>query len=56
MSEINDIRKIPESNFPINLKFIQQHQQSQPRIISKYKYGIYHKVFFVDAVMKRLNL
>ena len=56
MAEINEIKELPEGNFPINLKFIQQHQQSQPRIISKYKYGIYHKVFFRGCGNDKIKL
>ena len=43
MSEINDIKEIPEGTFPINLKFIEKYQRSEPSIIAKYKDGTHHK-------------
>ena len=43
MSEINDIKEIPEGTFTINLIFIQRHQQAEPSLMSKYKNGAYHK-------------
>ena len=43
MSEINDIKEIPEGTFPINLKFIQEYQQAEPIIITTYKDGKYHE-------------
>ena len=46
MSEINDTEEIHEGNFPINLKFIKQHQRKHPRLFSKYKEGAYKKGYF----------
>ena len=34
VSEINDIKELPEGNFPINLKLIQKYQRSEPSIIA----------------------
>ena len=39
VSEINDTKEIPEGTFPINLKFIQKYQRSEPSITAKYKDG-----------------
>ena len=41
VSEINDIDKIPECNFPINLKLIQKYQRAEPSITDKYKYVLW---------------
>ena len=49
VSEINDIKDIPEGTFPINLKLIQKYQRSEPSIIAKYKNGTYHKGYFCGA-------
>ena len=46
MSEINDIKELPGSNFPINLKLIKTYQWSEPIILAKYKNGTYHKGSF----------
>ena len=54
MSEINDIEKIPEDIFPINLKLIQLYQRSEPRLMTKYKNGTYNNVF--EVLMAILNL
>ena len=37
VSEINDTNKIPEGNFPINLKLIKQYQRTEPILMDKYK-------------------
>ena len=37
VSEINDTEELSEYTFPINLKWIQKYQQSEPSIIAKYK-------------------
>ena len=49
MSEFNDIDEIPEGTFPINLKFIQKHQRSEPIITAKYKDDTYHKGYFCEG-------
>ena len=46
MSEINDIKELPEGTFHINLKLIQQYQWEEHSITSKYKDGTYHKDYF----------
>ena len=46
MSEINDIKELPEGTFPIDLILIANHQRHKPIIIDKYKYGTYHKGYF----------
>ena len=46
MSEINDTEEIYEGTFPINLKFIQKYQRTEPSIKAKYKDGTYHKGSF----------
>ena len=43
MSEIIDIKEIPEGTFPINLKLIKKYQQEEPSITAKYKDGMYHR-------------
>ena len=35
VSEINDIKEIPEGNFPINLRLIDQYKQMKPILIAK---------------------
>ena len=39
VSEINDIKEIPEDNFPINLKLIKKYQRLEPIIKAKYTAG-----------------
>ena len=46
MSEINDIKELPEVTFPIHLKLIQNSKRTEHSIKSKYKYGTYHKCSF----------
>ena len=46
MSEIDDIKEIPEGTFPINLKLIQRHQQVESIQMDKYKYCSYNKGYF----------
>ena len=46
VSEINDIKELPEGTFLINLKLIQKYQRSEPIIIAKYKNGTYYKGYF----------
>ena len=55
MSEINDIKKKPERNFPINLKLIPKHQRSEPIITAKYKDDTYHKGYFCEGSNIDLN-
>ena len=56
MSEINDTKEQTEGTFPINLKFIQEYQRSEPSIIAKYKIGTYQKVFFSGGINIDLKL
>ena len=46
MSDINDIKELPEGMFPINFKWIQKYQHLEPCLMAKYKYGTYHKGSF----------
>ena len=43
VSEINDIKEIPEGTFPINLKFIKKYQQAEPSMKAKYKDNTYQQ-------------
>ena len=43
MSEINDTEELPEGNFHINLKLIDQHKRKESSLMTKYKEGTYHK-------------
>ena len=56
MSEINDIKELPEGKFTIKLKFIQKYQQAEPSIIDKYKDGTYHKDYLCGGSNIDLNL
>ena len=56
MSEINDTEEIPEGNFPINLKLIQQNQRAEPSLMAKHKYGTYHKGYFLGGSNIYLSL
>ena len=56
MSEINDIKEIPDGNFPIKLKLIQKHQREKPSITAKYKSGTYHNGYFYRVSNIDLNL
>ena len=52
VSEINDIEKLPEGTFPINLKVIPKYQRKEPSIIAKYKKMIRTiRVLFVEVVI-----
>ena len=42
MSEIYDIEEITEGTFPINFKLIEKYQRTEPILMNKYKYGMYH--------------
>ena len=46
MSEINDMKEIPEYILPINLKFIKAYQRQKPIITAKYTTGTYKKCSF----------
>ena len=37
LSEINEIKELPEGIFPINLKLIDQYQRKYPSLMDKYK-------------------
>ena len=56
MSEINDIKELPEGGFPINFKLIYQYQRKYPSLMIKYKTGCYKAVIFVDEVVLILTL
>ena len=46
LSEINYIEEIPEDDFNIHFKTIQQYQWAEPSLMAKYKDGTHHKFFF----------
>ena len=46
MSEISEIKEIPEGTFPINLKSIRAYQQLEPKITDKNKYVTYQQGYF----------
>ena len=46
VSEIDNIKEIPDGNFPINLTLIQRHQRVEPSLMAKYKNFMYHKGYF----------
>ena len=48
MSEIDYIKELPESIFPVNLKLIYQYQEKYPSLIAKYKTGTFKTVLFVE--------
>ena len=50
MSEINYIEEIPEGTFPINVKMVAKDQRTEPSIMSKYKYGTYHKGYLRGVI------
>ena len=56
MSEINDIKELSESNFPIILKIIQKYQLSEPSMTAKYKNSVYHKGSFIGGSNTDLKL
>ena len=37
VSEINDIKEISQGTFPFNLKLVEKYQQTEPRLMAKYK-------------------
>ena len=43
--EINDTEELPEGNFPVNLKLINQYQWKYPSLMAKYNMGTYNKGF-----------
>ena len=56
MSEINDIKELPEGILPINLKLINQHQHKYPRLMFKHKKICTKPVLFVEGLTKILTL
>ena len=56
MSEINDIKEMPEGNFPINLKLITKYQRTEPSLMAKYEDGTHHKGFFGGGINIDLSL
>ena len=46
MSEINDIKGLPEGVFPMNLRLIYQHQRKDSIPMVKYKMGTYKSDYF----------
>ena len=56
MSYFNDTEEVPEGNFPINIKLIEQHQRKDPILMAKYKEGIYHKCYVRGGSNIGLNL
>ena len=49
ISEIYDIKELPEYTFRRNIKLIQKFQWTEPSIKDKYKYGTYHKGYFCQG-------
>ena len=56
MSEISDVKEIPEGDFPINLRLIQRHQWAEPSLTAKNKGGKYQKGYFREGSNKNLSL
>ena len=56
MSEINDIEQIPKGDFTIILKLIARYQRTEPGLMAKYKYGMYHIGSFRGGSNKNINL
>ena len=56
VSEIDNIKEIPDGNFPINLTLIQRHQRVEPSLMAKYKDGTYHKSPFRGIISNNLSL
>ena len=56
MSEINDIKEIPEGDFPINLTLLKYYKRKKLILMSKYKDGAYHKSSFSGVIDIYLNL
>ena len=46
MSEINDTKGLPEYNFRISLKLIDQYQQKYPSMMAKNETGTYKTSYF----------
>ena len=55
VSEMNDIKELPEDNFPINLKSIDQYQQKEPTLMDKYQKYIYKTCYFCGGSNMDLN-
>ena len=49
VSYINDNKEIHEGYFSINFKLIEKYQRTEPRLMDKYKYGTYHKGYFIGG-------
>ena len=56
VSEINGTEEISQVNFPINLKWIQQHQWAEPSLMAKCKYFKYHKGYFDGGSNENITL
>ena len=56
MSEINDIKELTKSNFPINLKLMKKYQRTEPILMDKYKDGTYHMGSFHGGSNIDINL
>ena len=49
-------KKIPEGDFPINLRLIKEYQWTEPSLMDKYKDGMYHKSVFCEGINIGINL
>ena len=56
MSEINEIKEVPEGTFPIDLKLIHRYQLAEPSLMDKYEDGTYHKGSFCGDIYEYLSL
>ena len=56
MSEINDIEKLTDVIFTIDLKNIDKYQHKDPILEAKYTTGTYQKCSFCEGSNKQLQL
>ena len=56
MSEINDVKEVPEGVFPIRLRLIDQYQSKYPSLMTKYYTTIYNIDPFCVGINININL
>ena len=56
MSEINETEELPESIFPVNLKWTDQYQRKDPSLMDKYLIVVYQTDPFRGGSNIFLNL
>ena len=56
VSEIIDNKELPEGDFTINFKIINQYQQKNPRLKTKYEMVMYQRYSFRGGININLNL